>query len=42
MKYDGGAGIRAMVNNIVVRVDFAAGPEGFATQMFIGHPFPFY
>ena len=42
MKYDGGVGIRAMVNNIIVRVDFAAGPEGFATQMFIGHPFPFY
>ena len=42
MKYDGGVGIRAMVNNIVVRVDFAAGPEGFATQMFIGNPFPFY
>jgi len=42
MKYDGGVGIRAMVNNVVVRIDFAAGDEGFATQMFVGHPFPFY
>jgi hypothetical protein len=42
MKYDGGVGIRAMVNNIVVRIDFAAGDEGFATQMFVGHPFPFF
>ena len=31
-----------MVNNIVVRIDVAAGPEGFATQMFVGHPFPYY
>jgi len=23
-------------------VDFAVGPEGLATQMFIRHPFPFY
>ena len=42
MKYDGGVGIRAFVNHIIVRIDFAAGPEGFATQMFVGHPFPFY
>jgi Omp85 superfamily domain len=42
MKYDAGVGIRAMVNNVVVRIDVAAGPEGFATQMFVGHPFPFY
>ena len=42
MKYDGGVGIRAMVNHVVVRIDFAMGPEGFATQMFVGHPFPFY
>jgi hypothetical protein len=42
MKYDGGVGIRAMVNNVVVRIDFAAGEEEFATQMFVGHPFPFY
>jgi hypothetical protein len=42
MKYDGGVGIRAMVNYITVRIDVAAGPEGFATQMFISQPFPFY
>jgi len=42
MKYDGGMGIRTMVNNIVVRLDFGVGEEGFATQMFISHPFPFY
>ena len=41
MKYDGGIGIRAMVNHIVVRIDVAVGPEGYYTQMFIGHPFPF-
>ncbi|MGB7971341.1 MAG: hypothetical protein WCF31_05160 [Candidatus Deferrimicrobiaceae bacterium] len=42
MKYDGGVGIRAMINYIVVRLDFGVGEEGFATQMFISHPFPFY
>jgi hypothetical protein len=42
MKYDGGVGIRAMVNNVVVRIDVAAGTEGWATQMFVGQPFPFY
>ncbi|MGZ8463195.1 MAG: hypothetical protein ACXWWT_10170 [Candidatus Deferrimicrobiaceae bacterium] len=42
MQYDGGVGIRAMVNYITVRIDVAAGPEGFATQMFISQPFPFY
>jgi len=35
-------GIRAMVNNIVVRLDLGVGEEGFAAQMFISHPFPFY
>ncbi len=42
MKVDVGAGIRAMVNNVVVRIDFAGGGEGFATQVFVGQPFPFY
>ena len=42
MKGDVGVGIRALVNNIVVRIDVAMGGEGFATQMFVGHPFPFY
>ncbi len=42
MKYDAGVGVRAMVNHIVVRIDVAAGTEGWATQMFVGHPFPFY
>lgn len=42
MKVDGGVGIRAMINYIVVRIDAAMGSEGFATQMFISHPFPFY
>ena len=42
MKADGGVGIRALVNNIIVRIDVAVGEEGFATQMFVGHPFPFY
>jgi hypothetical protein len=42
MKYDGGVGIRAMINYIVVRIDLAMGSEGFGAQMFISHPFPFY
>jgi len=42
MKVDAGVGIRAMVNHIVVRIDAAGGDEGFGTQMFISHPFPFY
>ena len=42
MKVDGGVGIRTMINNIVVRIDLGMGDEGFATQMFISHPFPFY
>jgi len=42
MKVDGGAGLRALVNNVIVRIDFGYGGEGFATQMFVGHPFPFY
>ncbi|PWB67454.1 MAG: hypothetical protein C3F14_02155 [Deltaproteobacteria bacterium] len=39
MKADGGIGVRSLVNNVVVRVDMAAGPEGWATQMFVGQPF---
>ena len=42
MKNDVGVGIRAMVNYLVVRLDFAYGTEGYNTQMFISHPFPFY
>lgn len=42
MKYDGSVGIRAMVNNIVVRIDSAAGDEEFTTQMFVRDLFPFY
>jgi hypothetical protein len=42
MKVDAGVGIRAMINYIVVRVDFAGGSEGFGAQMFVSHPFPFY
>jgi hypothetical protein len=42
MKTDAGVGIRSMINHIVVRIDVAGGSEGFATQMFISQPFPFY
>jgi hypothetical protein len=39
MKWCAGAGIRTMVNNIVVRADFAASEEDGIVQLFIGHPF---
>jgi len=42
MKSDFGVGLRAMVNNITIRLDFAVGTEGYNTQMFIGHPFPVF
>lgn len=40
MKYDGGPGIRTMVNHVVVRLDLAAGGEGWAARRFVAHPFP--
>jgi hypothetical protein len=41
MKWDVGLGIRAMAKGIVVRVDGAGSPEGWAVQMMVGHPFNF-
>ena len=41
MKYDGGVGVRTMANTIIVRWDFAVGTDQWASQLFIGHPFPF-
>jgi len=34
-----GAGIRSMVNHVVLRVDLAASSEDVIAQLFIGHPF---
>jgi len=42
MKNDVGVGLRAMVNNITIRIDVAYGTEGYNTQMFVGHPFPVF
>ncbi|MBK5095038.1 MAG: BamA/TamA family outer membrane protein [Deltaproteobacteria bacterium] len=39
MKWSAGAGIRSMVNHVVIRVDLAASSEDVIAQLFIGHPF---
>jgi hypothetical protein len=40
MKWSAGAGLRVMVNHIVVRVDAAGSEEEVIAQLFIGHPWP--
>jgi hypothetical protein len=39
MKWSAGAGIRTMVNSLIVRADIAASDEDAILQLFIGHPF---
>jgi hypothetical protein len=39
MKWSAGAGVRAMVNKLVVRIDFAASDETTQVQVFIKQPF---
>ncbi len=39
MKWSAGAGIRSMVNHVVLRVDLAASSEDVIAQLYIGHPF---
>lgn len=41
MKWDLGAGIRAMVKGLIVRIDMAGAPEGYGVQMMISQPFFF-
>jgi hypothetical protein len=40
MKWSAGAGLRAMVNHLVLRFDFAASEEDMIAQLFIGQPWP--
>jgi hypothetical protein len=40
MKWSAGAGIRVMVNHLVVRCDMAASDEDVIAQVFISHPWP--
>ena len=40
MKWSVGGGIRSMLNNIVIRADFALSDEEGIAQLFIGHPWP--
>ena len=39
MKWSLGAGLRIMVNNIILRADLASSEEDAILQLFIGHPF---
>jgi hypothetical protein len=41
MKWSAGAGIRAMVNKLIVRIDGAVSDETYQFQLFINHPFGF-
>lgn len=40
MKWSAGAGLRVMVNHLVVRFDMAASDEDVIAQVFISHPWP--
>lgn len=40
MQWTAGAGLRTMVNHLVVRCDVAASDEDMITQLFISHPWP--
>lgn len=39
MKTDGGVGLRAFANNLVIRADYAVSEEGAIVQMIVSHPF---
>ena len=39
MKWSYGAGLRLMINNIIVRADLGVSSEDAIVQLFIGHPF---
>ncbi len=39
MKWSIGGGVRAMVNHIIVRLDYAFSDEASSGQLFIGQPF---
>jgi hypothetical protein len=39
MKWCLGAGVRTMVNNLIIRADLAASEEDAILQLFIGQPF---
>ncbi len=39
MKWNAGAGIRVLANNVIVRIDLAGSEEEALAQVFIGHPF---
>ncbi len=41
MKWDFGMGLRFLAKGILLRIDFAASPEGGAVQMMVGQPFQF-
>jgi len=41
MKYDIGFGVRAMMKELVLRIDAAVSEEEFGMQMMVGHPFQF-
>jgi hypothetical protein len=41
MKWDVGFGFRMLAKGILLRLDFAASPEGGAVQMMVGQPFQF-
>lgn len=40
MKWSAGAGLRAMVNHLILRFDFARSDEDMKVQLFIGQPWP--
>lgn len=40
MKWSAGIGLRAMMNNIILRFDLATSDEDFMAQLFIGQPWP--
>ncbi len=40
MKWSAGVGLRAMINHLILRFDFAKSEEDFIAQLFIGQPWP--
>lgn len=40
MKWSAGVGLRAMLNHLILRFDFAKSDEDFIAQLFIGQPWP--
>ncbi len=39
MQWSAGAGVRTMLNHLIVRIDYALSSETSLAQLFIGHPF---